>query len=122
MAFVFFAAAAVLWSLLVIRWSMSLRKGRGAAAVLLLSFIVIGAGFVSVVSDLRNLWLRRKSEPSDLAVRVIRRGEWWQLDYQRGGISFTTANELRLPAGAVVRMTWSDLPMPWVEGAQCLRE
>jgi len=34
-------------------------------------------------------------------------GEWWQLVYRRGGASFVTANELHVPVGAVVSVTWS---------------
>src|SRR2546430_1119679 len=119
MAFVFSALAAVSWSLIVIRWSRS-RRGRGAIAVLLLSIAVVCAGTASLVSDLRGLQLGRKAKPSDLVVRVIRRGDWYQLDYQRNRSSFTTANEIHLPAGAVVTMVWFDLPAPWIEGSICL--
>src|SRR5438132_11619464 len=34
-------------------------------------------------------------------------GEWWQLVYRRGGASFVPANELHVPVGAVVSVTWS---------------
>ena len=62
----------------------------------------------------------RSARASDLQIRIIRQGTWWRLDYSRGGVAFTTANEIHVPAGVSVTMTWTGAPPPWIGSATCL--
>lgn len=118
--FVVFSTAVIAWSLAVFRWAISIHRGRGRRLMQLLSYAAIAAGVASIASDVHSIRIGRSSRPSDLLVRVIRRGAWWQLDYSRQGVSFTTANELNVPAGVRLTMVWSGAPPPWIEDALCL--
>ena len=108
------------WSLSVLRWAISIRRGRGRRMMQLLSCAVIAAGATSTVADVQLIRLAHSAEPSDLDVRIIREGDWWRLDYVRKGVSFTTANELHVPAGVRFTMAWSGIPPPWIENALCV--
>jgi cytochrome c oxidase subunit 2 len=117
--FVVFAAAAVVWALLVLRASLSLRR-RGAAAIIVASVVAIAVAGASIALDLRAIALGRRARTSELSIRIVRQQDWWQLRYARGGVAFTTANELHVPAGTAVSLSWSDLPVPSIEGGVCL--
>src|ERR1043166_6852197 len=110
--FVVFAAAAVAWSLVV----MFARR----RAILAASFVAIAAAAASIVIDVRAIHLARGAHPSGVAIRITRRGDWWQLEYERDGVAFVTANELHVPAGAAVSLSWSGLPPPSIAGAVCV--
>ena len=112
MAFAVFAVLAVAWSLAVMRWAFSLRRGSGKTAVQVLSCAALIAAVISTAFDLRAMQVARGARSSDLDVRVIRRGDWWQLVYARDGVSFTTANELHVPAGEQVALTSSGPRLP----------
>ena len=117
--FVFFAAAAVAWTLFALRWSIS-RQGRGKFPLLLTTAILAGASLASVVSDARSIDLACKARPSNLVIQVSREESWWRLQYARNATAFTTANELHVPAGTAIALEWRDLPPPWIDGALCL--
>jgi|GEM_PF-2401782 len=108
------------WSLSVLRWAISIRRGRGRRMMQLLSAAVIVAGATSTVADVQLIRIAQNSQPSDLNVQIIRQGDWWQLRYSRRGAGFTTANELHVPAGERFTLAWSGVPPPWMENALCL--
>lgn len=118
MAFAVFAVLAVAWSLAVMRWAFSLRRGRGKRAVQVLSCAALIAAVISTAVDLRAMQVARSARSSDLDVRIIQRGDWWQLVYARDGVAFTTANELHVPAGERVIVESSAVPL-WIENATC---
>lgn len=120
MTFAIFSVAVIAWSLSVLRWAISIRRGRGRRMMQLLSGAVIVAGATSTVADVQLIRIAQSARPSDLDIRIIRQHDWWQLDYSRPGVSFTTANELHVPAGARVALAWSGVPPPWMENALCL--
>lgn len=117
--FLIFAGAAMIWSLVVLRASFS-RRRRGVAALVVVSLIAVAAAAVSIASDLRTLRMARAARPSALSIHIVRQGDWWQLDYARGNVAFTTANELHVPAGTAVALSWSGAPAPTVDGGFCL--
>ena len=117
MAFVILAIAGVAWSLVVIRWTIT---SRGRLTVLLLSLFVLGAATVSMALDVRRIHLARTADRSALFIGVVRRQDWWQLDYRRDGVAFTTANEQHLPAGTLVTLSWGGHPAPVIDNGVCL--
>lgn len=117
--FIAFAAAAVIWSLVVLRAGFSFRR-RGRGAIVVASLVAAAAAAASIAADVRAMRLARGAEPSGLAIRIVRQEAWWQLEYVRDGVAFTTANELHVPAGAAVSLSWSGLPPPSIGGAVCL--
>jgi cytochrome c oxidase subunit 2 len=121
LTFVVFAIAAVAWSAGVLRWAFSMRTRRAGKLIAITSCVAIVAGAASAIADLHALHLGRTARSSNVAIRMMRHGDWWQLDYSRRGVSFTTANELHVPAGAAVRLAWSGAPVVWVSDAVCLR-
>jgi cytochrome c oxidase subunit 2 len=120
--FIVFSMAVIAWSLSVLRWSISIRRGRGRKMMRLLSCAVIVAGAFSIASDVRFIAMARSAAPSDLDVKIIRRGSWWQLDYAQRGVALRTANELHVPAGVRLTLEWSGDPPPIVENALCLSQ
>jgi cytochrome c oxidase subunit II len=86
----------------------------------LLSYAVIAAGVISIIFDVQLIRIAQRARPSDLVIQIVRRGAWWQLDYSRQGVSFTTANEIHVPAGVRLTLSWSGVPPPWIEDALCL--
>src|SRR6185503_11444162 len=104
MLFVIFAGAAVMWSLLVIRGSLAARGG-GRRAILLASFIAVAAALASIAVDVRSMLLARSAQRSDVVIRIVRRADWWQLEYERNGRSVMTANELHVPIGTAVSLS-----------------
>jgi cytochrome c oxidase subunit 2 len=115
--FVVFAAAAVIWSLLVLR--ATLRRG-GGRSIVVASCVAVAAAVVSIVIDVRAMQLARRAEPADVAIRIVARGDWFELAYEARGTAFITANELHVPIGGAVALSWSGLPPPWIDGAVCL--
>lgn len=117
--FVFFAAAAVTWSVLILRESLSTRR-RSTTTLLVASAVAVAAAVVSIVSDVRSIQLGRGAQRADVAIRIVGQEDWWQIAYDGGGSSFLTANELHVPIGTAVSLSWSGLPPPWIDGAVCL--
>jgi cytochrome c oxidase subunit II len=110
--FVAFAAAAVLWSLLLV--------GARRRAMIAASFVVIAAAGASIALDVRAMQRAARAQRSDVRIRIVRQGDWWQLEYARGGTAFVTANEMHVPTGTAVALSWSGLPAPSIGGALCL--
>jgi cytochrome c oxidase subunit 2 len=110
--FVVFAAAAVLWSLLLI--------GARRRVMIGASFAVVAAAIASIALDVRAMQRAARAQRSDVRIRIVRQGGWWQLEYARGGTAFLTANELHVPTGTAVALSWSGLPAPSIGGAMCL--
>jgi len=71
------------------------------------SCAVVVAGVLSIGLDVHAMWTVRSAPSSDLEIRIIRRGDWWQLDYARGPLFVTSANELHLPAAERVTLAYS---------------
>jgi cytochrome c oxidase subunit 2 len=120
--FILFAVAAVTWSLLTVRWSFSTRAGRGRRLLLIASVVVAATATGSILTDAISLRVRLNAPRSNLLIRVIDQKTWWQLQYDRDGMAFTTANELHVPDGTAVSIEWPDLPPPLIEGGTCLPE
>jgi len=115
--FVVFAAAAVIWALLVLRATFVRGGGR---SILAASAVAVAAALVSIAADVRSLQLARRAQSLDVAIRIVPRGDWFELEYVGRGTSFVTANELHVPLDAAVTVSWRGLPVPWIEGAICL--
>lgn len=114
--FVLFGAAAILWSLVILRWSV-FSGGRRTRAVAVSSAVALVATVASLAWDVRVFAGLRAAARSPVAVRVMRRDDWWQVDYSRGALAFTTANELHLPAHSAVRVERDGVPGVWLTGA-----
>ncbi len=99
----------LLFAIAVIAWSVAAFLGKAKW----MSWIVLVAAIASMWSDLRAIHFARSAAKSDLEIRIIRRGDWWQLNYSRSGVSFTTANELHLPAHTRFKLSWSDARPLW---------
>lgn len=119
MTFVLFAAAAVIWSLLALLWSILPRRRRGRVPLLAMTWLAAGAAAASAATDFYSLQLGRRAQGSDLSIRIVPHEAWWELQYEGGGISLVTANELHVPARTRVALSWVDLPPPWIDGAIC---
>jgi len=116
--FIIFAIAAIAFGLCAFRWGISIR-GRGRRAALLTSSVAGVAALASLVADVRAVPAASEATASPLAIRIVRRGDWWQLRYDRDGLSFMTANEMHVPADRVVALEWTDAPPPWIDGSLC---
>ena len=115
--FLFFAVAAVGWALVTIRWTFSPRR---AKSVVVMSAVVLGAAVASLALDVRAIGLASAAPRSKLAIHVIPHGDWWQLDYERDGVAFTTANELHVPAQTAVMLTYAPRPAPSIADGVCV--
>ncbi|HEV2721311.1 MAG TPA: c-type cytochrome [Thermoanaerobaculia bacterium] len=113
--FVVFAAAAVAWSLLVIVAVFTRRR----RALLAGSAVAVVAAIASIATDVRALQLARGAQASGITIRIVPQDSWWKLEYAQDGTSVVTANELHVPIGTAVTLTWSGLPPPWIGGAVC---
>jgi cytochrome c oxidase subunit 2 len=77
-----------------------------------LGAIVLVAGAMSVAGDARSIAGVMRAPDADVQIRIVRHPTWWQLDYARRGITFTTANELHIPAHERVRLSWIGIKVP----------
>ncbi|HKS23688.1 MAG TPA: hypothetical protein VJZ76_12875, partial [Thermoanaerobaculia bacterium] len=110
--FVVFAAAAVLWSLLLV--------GARRRAMVGASVVVVAAAIVSIALDVRAMQGAARAQRSDVRIRIVRQDDWWRLEYARGGTTFVTANELHVPIGTAVALSWGGLPAPSIDGGVCV--
>lgn len=106
-----FAVAAIAWALALLRWALT-KSGRGGTLIWALASVVAVAGAMSLAGDARSIAGVVRAPDADVQIRVIRRPSWWQLDYARRGIAFTTANELHIPAHERVRLSWVGIRVP----------
>ena len=83
-------------------------------------FVVFAAAAVSIAIDVLALQRTARAQRSDLRIRIVRQDDWWQLEYEQGATRFVTANELHVPTGTAVSLSWSGLPPPSIGGALCL--
>ncbi|HEY2092301.1 MAG TPA: c-type cytochrome [Thermoanaerobaculia bacterium] len=111
MAFVVFAVAAIAWALSLLRWAVA-KRGRGTTLMWVLATVAAVAGAISVAGDVRSIAGVVRAPDADVQIRIIRRPTWWQLDYARRGVAFTTANELHIPAHERVRLSWVGIRVP----------
>ena len=110
-AFVLFAIASIAWAITLLRWAMSRRTG-GIALMGGFGAAALVAGAVSVAADVRSIAGIMRAPVSDVSIRIIKRPTWWQLEYARGGVAFTTANELHIPTRERVALTWIGVKVP----------
>ena len=108
MRFALVAIASIAWSLAVLRWVFSRPRSPWRERVVAISMVAGFVALISVAGDFRSIWLRWRAPQSNVAIGITDMGEWWRLTYRRGARTFTTANEIHVPAGALVVLTWSD--------------
>jgi cytochrome c oxidase subunit 2 len=114
--FVVFAVTAIVWSLSVIRWSVS-RSRAARRPLIVTSAAAMIAAAAMLASDARAFAHLHAVSPPRLSIRATGHGDWWELAYSRGGVAFTTANEMHLPAGSVVNVEWRGATkQPWISG------
>src|SRR5712691_6494689 len=114
MRFGLLAIASIAWSLTVLRWSVARKHSPWRKRAIVVSIIAGLAAIVSFEADLRSLWLRYRAPRSNVAIVITDMGQWWQISYRRGMQSFITANEVHVPAGALVVMAWKGpAPVIW---------
>src|SRR5438067_4005158 len=106
MRFALVAIASIAWSLTVLRWSISRARSPWRKRVVIVSMVAGLLAIISVAADLRSIWLRWHAPSSNVAIGITDMGQWWQLSYRRGTRAFITANEIHVPAGALVVLTW----------------
>lgn len=78
----------------------------------LLAGVTAIAGAISVAADIRSFAGVVRAPDADVSIRIIKRPTWWQLEYARGGVAFTTANELHIPARERVTLDWIGVKVP----------
>jgi cytochrome c oxidase subunit 2 len=106
MLFALFAVAALAWLASILRWIVLGQPSLRRAPMLAGTVIMLILAAISMVMDLRSLALLWRAPDSGISIVIIDTGEWLQLGYSRGETSFITANELHVPAGAIVRIDW----------------
>lgn len=112
MAFIVFAVAAIAWSLSLLRWAIA-KRGRGTTRTIwVLGSVAAVAGAISIAGDVRSIAGVVRAPDAGVQIRIIRRPTWWQIEYARHGVAFTTANELHIPARARVRLAWVGINVP----------
>ncbi|HEX3109548.1 MAG TPA: c-type cytochrome [Thermoanaerobaculia bacterium] len=111
MAFVLFAIASIGWSIALLRWAMT-RRGGGVMLMSALASVVLAAGAVSLVADVRAIAGVIRAPDADVRIRIIKRPTWWELEYVRGNVAFTTADELHIPTRERVALTWVGIKVP----------
>ena len=120
MAFLVFAVAAIVWSLLLIGWAIS--KGRGKRAIQAGAFVVLLAGAISIAGDVQSIATVVRSPDAGVRIRIIKRATWWQLEYANRGAAFTTANELHVPTRERVALNWIGIMVPATENLIVARD
>src|SRR5947209_19740673 len=110
MTFALLAVVAIIWSLTVLRWSVSRKTSPWTKRAIVLSVVAGLIALTSAASDLHSIWLISSAPRSGVAITIDDNGEWWRLSYRRGARSFVTANEIHVPAGASVAMEWAGPP------------
>jgi cytochrome c oxidase subunit 2 len=106
MIFALFAVAALAWLASMLGWSILGRPSPSRAPMIAGTIILLILGTISIVMDLRSLFLVLRAPDSGISIVIVDTGEWLQVGYSRGQTSFIAANELHVPAGAIVRIDW----------------
>jgi len=106
MIFALFAVAALAWLAVILCWTVLGRPSPTRAPMLAGTVMLLILGSISIVTDLRSLALILRARDSGLSVVIVDTGDWLQVGYSRGETSFIAANELHVPAGAIVRIDW----------------
>jgi cytochrome c oxidase subunit 2 len=120
--FLLFAAAALFWVLNLLRWAFAVRVRSAGRLIVAASCLAAVAAAASIGSDVHAIRAARIARRSDVEIRIVRRGSWWQLLYSRNGVSFATANEMHIPRGSAVRLQWSAVRQPFVDHALCVSD
>ncbi|HEV8434878.1 MAG TPA: c-type cytochrome [Thermoanaerobaculia bacterium] len=111
MAFVLFAIASIGWAITLLLWAIT-RTRRAVTPMWILSAVVLVAGAMSLAGDVRSIAGVIRAPDADVRIRIIKRPTWWQLEYARGGVAFTTADELHIPTRERVALTWVGIKVP----------
>ena len=119
MPFIIFAAAAMLWSLSALLRVVGIFKRLTRVLFVFASWLVLATAATTTALDLRSVRMA-SAQATGLDIRVLRRDDWWQLRYSRPGAAFLTANELHVPAGLPVHLTWNGARPPWINDAVCV--
>ena len=106
MRFLLVAIASIAWSLTILRWSFARARSPWRDRVIVVSLVAGLMAIASIAGDLRSLWLRWRAPRSNVIIDIDDMGQWWHLTYRRGTRAFITANEIHVPAGALVSITW----------------
>lgn len=111
MAFVLFAIASIAWAIALLLWAIRRTRG-GTTPMWLLGAIVVIAGAMSLAGDARSIAGVIRAPDAGVRIRIIKRPTWWQLEYARTGVAFTTADELHIPTRERVALTWIGIKVP----------
>ena len=88
------------------------RKRGGVTSMGAFAAVVLAAGAMSLVADVRSIAGVMRAPEAGVAIRIIKRPTWWELEYARRGVAFTTANELHIPTRERVALTWIGVHVP----------
>ena len=110
MRFALVAIASITWSLTVLRWSFSRAGSPWRKRTVIVSIVAGVAALASIAGDARSIWLLRHAPDSNVAIGITDMGDWWRISYRRGARACITANEIHVPAGATVLLTWNAPP------------
>ncbi len=97
--FLALAATFFVWIAAVFGWLLLRRR-----FPLFLAWAVIILALSSIAIDAGGIWHWLRAKRSSVTIDALDRGSWWQLFYRDGATSFVTANELHVPAGAIVKI------------------
>jgi len=111
MRFAVAAIAAIAWSIVALRWSISRRGSPWRHRAVMVAIIALAAAILSIVSDWRSIQLRLRMPRSGVTIHIDEIGDWWRLTYERDGMAFVTANELHVPAGTIVTLDCRSRPV-----------
>lgn len=106
MTFALTAVAAIVWSLLALRWSFSRSRSPWRRRLIGASIIAVAIAAFSVTADVRVLMHRLRARDSGVTIAIDDVHGWWRIEYTRGSSRFITANEVHVPAGELVTIDW----------------
>ena len=106
MIFALFAMAALSWLISILFWIVSSHPSPRRTPLIAGTAILLAAGVISIIQDLRSIILRLGAPDSGISISINDVSNWYQLRYSRSGSSFLTANELHIPVGSAVTIDW----------------